>query len=70
MKKRFYLGLIILAVLLLALGGLTVRATRATVRVLVQRGKPRAAPVRREREPRFVSRGPAQRAALRPRGSM
>jgi hypothetical protein len=39
MKKRFYLGLIILAVLLLALGGLTVRATRATVRVLVHRGR-------------------------------
>ena len=33
MKKRFYLGLIILAVLLLALGGLVVRSTAALFRM-------------------------------------
>jgi hypothetical protein len=32
MKKRFYVGLIVLAVLLLALGGLVVRSTAAVVR--------------------------------------
>jgi hypothetical protein len=32
MKKRFYLSLIVLAVLLLALGGLVVRSTAAVVR--------------------------------------
>jgi hypothetical protein len=32
MKKRFYIGLIIFAVLVLALGGLVVRSTAAAVR--------------------------------------
>jgi hypothetical protein len=32
MKRRFYLGLIVLAVLLLALGGLLVRSTGALAR--------------------------------------
>jgi hypothetical protein len=32
MKKRFYVGVIVLAVLLLALGGLIVRSTAAVVR--------------------------------------
>jgi hypothetical protein len=33
MRKRMYLGLIVLAILLLALGGLVVRATAAGLRV-------------------------------------
>jgi hypothetical protein len=51
MKKRFYLSLIILAVLLLALGGLIVRSTAAAVRSTVARRtrpawpRARAAPV-------------------------
>jgi len=32
MKRRFYLSLIVLAILLLALGGLVVRSTAAVVR--------------------------------------
>ena len=32
MKKRFYIGLIVLAVLVLALGGLLVRSAAAVVR--------------------------------------
>jgi hypothetical protein len=35
MRKRFYIGVIVLAVLLLALAGLVVRSPAATVRTMV-----------------------------------
>lgn len=40
MKRRFYLGLIVLAVLLLALGGLVVRSTAAVVQGTARRTRP------------------------------
>jgi hypothetical protein len=40
MKRRFYIGLIILGVLLLALGGVLVRSTAAVVRSTARRTMP------------------------------